>query len=82
MSILSCDERPENKQKNTRILPSSSGNINELVIVVNNSLWNGKVGKQLKTIFEQEVKGIPQQETYIQNTTHHKKNVWQNTQST
>ncbi len=62
MSILSCDERPENKQKNTRILPSSSGNINELVIVVNNSLWNGKVGKQLKTIFEQEVKGIPQQE--------------------
>jgi hypothetical protein len=44
------------------ILPPSTGNISELVIVVPDNLWQGSTGLELKNIFQANVLGIPQQE--------------------
>lgn len=48
--------------KDHRILPSSSGNINNLSIVIDNDLWEGSVGERIRDIFGAEVYGLPQQE--------------------
>ncbi len=50
------------KEKEERLLPSSSGRMNELVIVMKHDLWKGKVGKEVRNIFSGEVAGLPQPE--------------------
>lgn len=56
MSLLwACDEHKV-------VLPSSSGNINELSVVMNNDLWQGKVGETVREHFARNVRGLPQQE--------------------
>jgi len=48
--------------KNQLILKSSTGRINSILVVINNSEWVGKVGKTLKEIFNKPVKGLSQPE--------------------
>jgi len=48
--------------KEERLLPSSSGRMNEMVVVMKHDLWKGKVGKEVRAIFEEEVGGLPQPE--------------------
>lgn len=48
------------KKKITR--PPSSGNINNLSVVVDNDLWEGTVGESIRDILGAEVYGLPQQE--------------------
>lgn len=50
-----CDEQKV-------VLPSSSGNINELSVVIENNLWQGKVGETIREHFARNVRGLPQQE--------------------
>lgn len=44
------------------ILPTSSGNINNLTVVIENSLWKGDVGESVREHFARNVRGLPQQE--------------------
>lgn len=48
--------------KGERLLPSSSGRMNEMVVVMKHDLWKGKVGKEVRAIFNNEVLGLPQPE--------------------
>ncbi|HZW62709.1 MAG TPA: DUF4837 family protein [Flavobacteriaceae bacterium] len=45
-----------------RIVGESLGNINELTVVIENKLWEGNVGDQIRTIFAAPVDGLPQDE--------------------
>ena len=51
---LSCSE---NKQK---LLPSSSGNINNVSVVSSNELWDGAVGDVIRENFSRPIYGLPQ----------------------
>ena len=51
---LSCSE---NQQK---LLPSSSGNINNVSVVSSNELWDGAVGDVIRENFGRPIYGLPQ----------------------
>lgn len=44
------------------VLPTSSGNINSLAVVIDNALWQGDVGENIREHFARNVRGLPQQE--------------------
>ena len=56
-SVFTSCTTDENEE---RLLPSSSGRMNEMVIVMKHDLWKGKVGKEVRAIFNDEVLGLPQ----------------------
>jgi len=43
-------------------IPKSSGKINTVTVVIENSMWNGLVGEEIRQSFASEFKGLPQQE--------------------
>ena len=53
--FISCND-------GTKIVLASSGNLNEISIVVEDQLWEGSVGKALKNILSKPIYGLPQQE--------------------
>lgn len=57
LTFFSCDQK--NKKK---LLPSSVGRFNELMVVINHQEWEGKVGKELKKVIASNVIGLPQPE--------------------
>jgi len=57
--IIACNN---DGSKNKRILSKSSGNINNLTVVINNDLWEGSIGEQIRTIIGAPVYGLPQEE--------------------
>jgi len=57
--FVSCDE---SKNAKHRILPNSSGNINNLSVVSNNDAWKGAIGEAIRDIFAAPINGLPQQE--------------------
>lgn len=44
------------------VLPSSSGNINQLSVIIDSNLWQGDVGETIRDYFAANVQGLPQQE--------------------
>lgn len=58
--LVSCNDNGE--KKNKRILAESSGNINQLTLVVDNTLWEGEVGEAIRDKFASIVDGLPQEE--------------------
>ena len=48
--------------KNKRVVPASSGKINNLSVVIDNDLWEGSIGESIRDILGAEVYGLPQQE--------------------
>ena len=44
------------------ILTTSSGNINNLSVIVENDLWKGEVGDAIRTNLAATVEGLPQEE--------------------
>jgi len=52
--VLSCSE---NQQK---LLPASSGNINNISVVTNDQLWDGEVGQVIRENFSRPIYGLPQ----------------------
>ncbi|NOY47963.1 MAG: DUF4837 family protein [Chlorobi bacterium] len=59
MLFVACKE---DGAKAKRIVSSSSGNINNLSVVIDNILWEGPVGEHVRDVFGAEVYGLPQQE--------------------
>ena len=58
--VVSCKEKSDEPAK--RILSDSSGKINQLAVVIDNSLWEGKVGDALRDNLAAPVEGLPQEE--------------------
>ncbi|NNK81895.1 MAG: DUF4837 family protein [Flavobacteriaceae bacterium] len=58
MLFVNC----EDGKKSKRILSSSSGNINDLSVVVDNNLWEGRVGESIRNVLGDDVYGLPQDE--------------------
>ncbi|MFB9052001.1 DUF4837 family protein [Formosa undariae] len=50
------------KKGNQKLLSESSGNLNNLSVVVDNDLWQGKVGEGIREIMAAPVDGLPQDE--------------------
>ena len=51
------------KEKNkAAVLFSSSGNINDVSVVINNDLWRGSVGDSIRAVIAEPVYGLPQDE--------------------
>lgn len=59
LMIFSCENG--NKEKK-RILPASSGRLNNLSVVVDNELWENSVGETLRSTFAAPIDGLPQEE--------------------
>ena len=55
--ISSCDTK-----STKRIVSESSGNINEITLVVDNNLWKGSVGDSIRYTLASPVDGLPQDE--------------------
>lgn len=60
--IFSCNE----SKSNAAYKPSSSGNINNLLVVADDDLWDGLVGDALKRNIGSEIYGLPQAEPYFE----------------
>jgi len=56
--VLSCN----GNTNDSRLLSNSSGNINDLSVVVDNLLWEGKVGQSIRETIGAPVYGLPQEE--------------------
>lgn len=52
----------ENSKENARIIPDSSGNINNLTVILEQDLWRGEIGEAIRTTFASAVHGLPQEE--------------------
>lgn len=52
--IFSCSD------DNKKLLPNSSGNINNISVVINNELWDGEVGDVIRENLERPIYGLPQ----------------------
>lgn len=50
------------KSDGQRLLASSSGNVNNLSVVIDNELWEGTVGETIRNILAAPVYGLPQEE--------------------
>lgn len=57
--LIACNN---DSSKNKRILSASSGNINNLTVVIDNELWEGSIGEQIRSILGASVYGLPQEE--------------------
>ncbi len=56
--VFSCDSN----ENNQRLLAKSSGNINDLNIVIDNMLWEDEVGDVIRELIAAPVYGLPQEE--------------------
>jgi uncharacterized protein DUF4837 len=59
--LFSCDSG-----KNQKILMDANGRINNLLIVMKNSEWQGEVGDELRRIIAEPVVGLPQPEAQFE----------------
>ena len=56
--LTSCGDGSKSK----RIVSASSGNINNLQVIIDSELWLSRIGDELREVFSAEVVGLPQQE--------------------
>lgn len=57
--FTSCND---SSKENEVVLTNSSGNINNLSVIIENELWNGEVGEVLRKVLAAPVDGLPQEE--------------------
>jgi hypothetical protein len=57
--ILGCSDKKKDK---TTYLPASNGNLNNISVVVDNLLWEGKIGEAIRRNFAAPLEGLPQDE--------------------
>lgn len=55
--IVACGE--SKKGDNTLYLPESNGNLNSISVVVDNTLWEGVIGENIRNIFAAPIIGLP-----------------------
>ena len=58
--LLACGDKK--KEDNTVYLPASNGNLNSISVVVDNILWEGNVGENIRNIFAAPLNGLPTDE--------------------
>lgn len=58
--LVSCNENGDKPDE--RILSDSSGNINQITLIIENELWEGPVGEAIRDNFAAMVEGLPQEE--------------------
>jgi len=59
--LISCDSG-----NNKRVLSEANGRINNLLIVMKNSEWQGEIGDELRKIIAEPVLGLPQPEAQFE----------------
>jgi hypothetical protein len=57
--LISCNEGDSKKQ---RYVPESSGNINNLSVVIDNILWEDTIGESIRNVLAAPLEGLPQDE--------------------
>src|SRR5690554_7955444 len=57
--FTSCNQ---SGKRDKTLVPSSVGNINSLLVVIPNDLWNGIVGEAIRNNFAAPTDGLPQDE--------------------
>lgn len=61
-----CNDTPatgrRHKRSGSLLTPASSGNPYEVMVVADDSVWNGYAGKALQTILDKPLRGLPQDE--------------------
>lgn len=57
--LMSCNS---SKEEEKRIITSSSGNINNVSVVIENEKWEGFIGEALRSTLAAPVDGLPQEE--------------------
>ena len=57
--LIACDDKSKDK---TTYLPTSKGDLKSLSIVVDNLLWEGNVGENIREIFAAPINGLPAEE--------------------
>lgn len=61
LTLSSCgDDKPSK-----RYVSDSSGNINQLSVIIDNDNWNGELGELIRDYFAADYKGLPQQEPHF-----------------
>ncbi len=58
--LLACGDKKESDNK--IYLPGSNGNLNNISVVVDNQLWEGNVGENIRNIFAAPLNGLPSDE--------------------
>ena len=61
-SCLTKNDYNKLPDKSRHILPPSTGNVSELVLIISEKLWAGEVGSILRETFQENIQAIPQQE--------------------
>ena len=61
-SCLTKNDYNKLPDKPRNILPPSTGNVSELVLIISDKLWAGKVGGVIREAFQESIKAVPQQE--------------------
>lgn len=59
--LVACKDKSENKERK-KILPSSTGTINSLSVIINDDVWRGPIGETIREEFTKPVTGLPQEE--------------------
>lgn len=57
--LVSCKEK---KSSDDKIILDSSGNINNVSVVIDNELWDGSVGEAIRNVLTTTIYGLPQDE--------------------
>ncbi len=58
--LMACGDK--SKGDNKIYLPGSNGNLNNISVVVDNQLWEGNVGENIRNIFAAPLNGLPTEE--------------------
>ena len=62
VTVLLFNACKDNKASNDKMLLDSSGNINNVSVIIENDLWNGQVGEAIRNVLTAPVYGLPQDE--------------------
>ena len=60
ITLFSCNENSTKK-----ILTDSTGEQNEIILVIDDNSWKGAIGDTLRKIFQLEIDGLPQAEQFF-----------------
>ena len=55
--LTACGDKKE--EDNRIFLPESNGNLNSISVVVDNDLWEGSIGENIRKIFAAPLNGLP-----------------------
>lgn len=60
--LIGCNNNQEDNDRDDMILTTSSGNINNITVVVENEYWESSIGEALRNVLAAPVDGLPQEE--------------------